>query len=796
MAIAIALVLGESMAWWNPKAAWAAGILAGAGCCLCYAVRFRTVQKEQAGRRITLEWLLPACFLWGVFLWEGADQETEMECFFAQTKECRGTVQGTVSSVQTDAEGAKQITVTSAVLRIKDGATLQGRGVLIYLDGSDASVKIGNRIQAEGDLSAFSGASNPGQFDMKSYRKAQGIDAMMWGKTIDVLNDDTDWLKQAIWEFREQVKTKIKEMAPPKDAGLFCAIFLGDKSELDEEVKDLYEESGIAHIYAVSGTHVSILGALFYQFARRLTGSYAVSAGVGSLFLLLYAILVGNPVSAVRAILMFICYMAANIRGRIYDLVSALAISSIVILCWQPLQVTQCGFQLSFAAVFGIGMVGPAILGKGKKHGRWAETMAMALGVQFMIMPIQLYHFFVYPLYSFFLNLFILPAASLLLVSILAGAFLGFPIPFLGRFLLGTGHWILEYYEIMCKLSLELPMSVLTLGRPRTIQLVIYYLALFGFMAVREYSWQKKKSSMEWKKEPGNRRWSPEEVKICLAGLFCLGAGIIGLKRIPCETWMGQLTVTMLDVGQGDGFVIRLPDGSVIMIDGGSTSESQVGKYRLEPYLMYEGISKIDYVFLSHGDEDHVNGVQEILEHGKIPIDICVLPDEKNVQTDFASILQAAEKAGSTVRYLSAGMQLQKGEACLTCLHPDAGMQAEDINDTSQVLLLEMGEFRMLFTGDAGEKEETFSEQLAGVPITVLKVGHHGSRYSTGESLLENVQAKYAWISCGEGNRYGHPHEETVERLLRYGCRIYATPEHGAVKLKTDGKKVHLSAES
>ena len=129
-------------------------------------------------------------------------------------------------------------------------------------------------------------------------------------------------------------------------------------------------------------------------------------------------------------------------------------------------------------------------------------------------------------------------------------------------------------------------------------------------------------------------------------------------------------------------------------------------------------------------------------------------------------------------------------------MHPDAGMQAEDINDTSQVLLLEMGEFRMLFTGDAGEKEETFSEQLAGVPITVLKVGHHGSRYSTGESLLENVQAKYAWISCGEGNRYGHPHEETVERLLRYGCRIYATPEHGAVKLKTDGKKVHLSAES
>lgn len=775
------------------------GIAILAGCCL-----LGRIQKQRTGRAAHM-WFLPVFFLLGAVLWERADQETELEAYFLRTGSFRGCVEGYVASVQTGEEGVEQITVESAAVQTEDGRWVKGKGIVIYLDKGDIQVKIGNRIRAEGELSPFEEASNPGQFDMKSYRRAQGMDGRMWGESAAVLDGETNGLRQSVWEFRETVKKTLNALAEPEDAGVFCAVFLGDKSGLSEEVKELYETSGIAHIYAVSGTHVSILGALFYQFVRRGTGSYGIAAGVGSVFLMLYAVLVGGPVSAVRAVVMFICHMAANHLGRMYDLVSALSLAAVVILCWQPLQVTQCGFQLSFAAVLGIGIVGPAILPRGKKRGRMAETIAMALGVQLAMVPIQLYHFFDYPIYSFFLNLCVLPAAPLLIFSILGGACAGLLLPgsaflgkffigrfFLGRFFLGGGHLVLSYYKYMCQLSLKLPGAVYTAGRPRTIQLAVYYLLLIGFVVLREYEWQKKKADMEWRREKTGRVWNREEAAICLVGLACLGLGLAGLRRISWDEWMGRMSVTMLDVGQGDGFVIRLPDGAAIMVDGGSTSESQVGMYCLEPYLKYEGISSLDYVFLSHGDADHVNGVQEIMERESIHVNVCVLPDEKLAQEHFSSILQAAEATGTSIQYLTAGMQIQRGDVGITCLHPEEGAAAEEINETSQVLLLEMGAFRMLFTGDIGKGEAMLLERLSGSPVTVLKVAHHGSKYSTGETFLERVRPSYAWISCGENNRYGHPHEETVERLKESGCVIYTTPECGAVRVVTDGEKVSI----
>lgn len=784
--IAIALVLGESVAWWNPVAAWIIGILLSMGSCF-----FGMNKKYRAGRT-TLKWSLPVFFLLGVCLWSRANRETDMEFFLQQGKESRGALQGIVSSVQIGENGKKQIIIKSSIFCTKEGKRIQGRGILIHMDNASVPLKIGNKIQVEGTLSAFDTASNPGQFDMGAYQKARGIEGMMWGDTAQILDHDVYKMRQLIWEIREILKEKIKELSGEEDAGIFNAVFMGDKTGLDEKIKKLYEESGIAHIYAVSGTHISILGALFYQFSRKLTGSYGISAGVGGVILLLYALLVGTPISAVRATLMFLCYMIANVKGRIYDLTSALALSSIVLLLWQPLQITQGSFQLSFAAVLGIGILGPSILPRWKKHSKLARTFSMALGVQFMIMPIQLYHFFTYPVYSVFLNLCILPVIPLLIISILLGTCAGFLSPLLGKFILGTGHWILIYNKFLCEFFLKIPMSVIITGRPRTIQLICYYMVLFCFIIQRELMWQRKKKDVEWKREAKTVGQDGEGIKVCLVGLICFLMGIAGLKRISLEVFKGQMSITMLDVGQGDGFVVRLPDGSVIIIDGGSTSKDQIGTYCLEPYLKYEGIDRIDYVLLSHGDADHTNGIQEIMEQGNISIGTCIIPDVKNVEKNFSMILSLSKEKDIVIQYLSTGMQLLNGDVRLTCLHPKAGMQTEDINDTSEVILLEMKEFRMLFTGDVGEKVEGFSSVLSDLPIAVLKVAHHGSKYSTGEKFMENINARYAWISYGENNRYGHPHKETMERLQKLGCEIYTTVEYGAVKLMTDGNNMEI----
>ncbi len=747
--------------------------------------------KDRAGR-ITLQWFLPVFFLMGAFLWNQANKDTPLGYLLKTENSIKGKLQGTVTSVKMGEDGVEQITINRIHIQRQDGKVITGKGLIIYLDKTDIMVKIGNRIQTEGEITPFSEATNPGQFDMHSYQNIFGIEGMIWGSTIEIIDERSDKIKCFVWEIREILKRKIKELAAPEDYGVFQAVFLGDKSELDETIKDLYVNSGIAHIYAVSGTHISVLGAFFYQLIRKMTGSYGISAMVGSAVLLFYAMLVGNPVSAVRAVVMFICYMIANIKGRIYDLTSALALASIIILIWQPLQITQGSFQLSFAAVLGIGMVGPAILPRWKKHGKFAKTISMALGVQVMITPIQLYHFFTYATYSFFLNFCILPAVPFLILSILAGSMIGFPMPNIGKFIFGTGHYILIYNQLMCQLFLKLPMSLSVLGRPRIIQLAFYYLFVLCFIIIQECIWYRKKGILEWKQNTVNGGGIKEDIKICLMGMICFAIGVAGLKRISMERWTGQMSVTMLDVGQGEGFVIRLPDGSVILIDGGSSSEKSVGEYCIEPYLKFEGIDKIVYAFLSHSDADHINGVLEILERETIFIETCVIPDEKNVEKDFSELISLTDTVGTRIRYLSSGTKLQKGDVKLTCLHPEAGMEAEDLNDTSEVLLLEMKNFRMLFTGDVGSKEEGFSGELSNVPITILKVAHHGSKNSTGEDFLKNIHPQYAWISCSEGNRYGHPHEETLDRLEQLNCDIYMTMEKGAVKLKTDGENMRI----
>ncbi len=792
MAVAAVLVLGESMAWWNPMAGWIVGIAAETA-----ALLWRFSKKHTAGKAMLWALVFPAVFLLGVFLFENASRKTEIEILLEENPSCKGSFRGKVTAVEKE-KNAWQLTLDQASVEADSGGekirSATGCGLIVYLDSAGDEIRIGNIVEGKGEMVSFGKATNPGQFDLANYRKAQGIDAMVSAEDVLVVDGKVDWIPQLIFEAREKMKEIIVKLADPSDSGLFAAVLLGDKSGLDENTKSLYETSGIAHIYAVSGTHVSIIGATFYQAIRRASGSFGWAGAVGGAFLLFYAVLVGSPVSAVRAIIMYGCFMAASVRGRMYDQVSALSLASIIILCVEPLQITQCGFQLSFGAVLGIGIVGPSILRKGEPHNAAAQTVAIALGVQLVITPIQLYHFYVYPLYSLILNLFILPAAPALLGSVLAGMVTGFFWDVGGRFLMGIGHLILIYYETMCRISLKLPGAVQTLGSPRAWQLAVYGMFLLLFLLFRERQWQKRKWTMERKKEGRRKKWDRREIFTCVVGLIGFGSSLLFLKRISYEKLFGILSVVMLDVGQGDGFVIRFPDGGVILVDGGSTSESQVGQYCIVPYLQYQGISRVDCAVVSHGDADHVNGIQELAEGNEIAILSYAFPDKAGVEEDFAVLIESAKQSEASIALLSEGWAMEKGGVKITCLYPWSGAKGSDINALSSVLLLEMGEFRMLFTGDIGKEQENFAENIAH-SVTVLKVAHHGSRSSTGEEFLQAITPKYAWISCGANNIYGHPHGETINRLQNSGCEIYVTPQCGAVKLETDGKRLRITSE-
>lgn len=240
------------------------------------------------------------------------------------------------------------------------------------------------------------------------------------------------------------------------------------------------------------------------------------------------------------------------------------------------------------------------------------------------------------------------------------------------------------------------------------------------------------------------------------------------------------------------------------MIDGGSSTVSEVGKYRIEPFLKSEGVGKLDYVWVSHGDADHVNGIQEMLMRREVGIRInnLVLPPKDFWNKELKMLASTAEKKGVNVLIMKIGQKYQEGDVEIMCLAPEAdGAQDEEepsANENSMVLSLSYKEFDMLFTGDLeGEGEERVTEilekgQAAGnLPSAyeVLKVGHHGSKNGTGETFLEAVRPEAAFCSAGKKNRYRHPHAETLERLAKWDVSLYNTKDRSAVKLYTDGKK-------
>lgn len=246
-------------------------------------------------------------------------------------------------------------------------------------------------------------------------------------------------------------------------------------------------------------------------------------------------------------------------------------------------------------------------------------------------------------------------------------------------------------------------------------------------------------------------------------------------------------------------------EGTSFLIDGGSADVSKVGTYRIAPFLKSQGIRKLDYVIITHTDQDHINGLTELLSEELFPVRCLVLPKLRIKDEAYLNLELLAAKKGIPVRYIKAGDYIVEGSLKISCLHPSLDDISITSNAGSTVLSVTFGEFDMLLTGDLeGEGEKLLIQRLKdksfykewgvnpAIDYDVLKVAHHGSKYSTSEELLNLICPEYSLISCGENNLYGHPHEELLDRLKGTESNIKITYEYGAIALKTDGKKLYV----
>lgn len=673
--------------------------------------------------------------------------------------------------------------------------TLDTEDGLVYLQLEDIKdIRYGARIAATGSINPMKQADNPGNYDERSYLHGNGVILKIKVKGEDLKKvggaDDYTFINDTLYRIKQKAVNILSRQCTDKEMGVLAAIALGEKAYLAEEIKELYSSQGIAHVMAVSGLHISVIGMGLYSLMRRRM-RYISSAAISAVIMILFLAMVGNPISAVRAVIMFVIHVLADVSGRKYDMLSAVSLSALVLLIDNPFYITNSSFILSYSAMAAVSVTAPVILDYFAMKNSFLKMVLFNLSLTFTSMPINSCLFYRLPTYSIFMNLMVVPLMGIMLAMAIIGMLLSVFAEGLGAACLGTSVYILRFYEWLCRAAERLPASSVVTGSVSMGQMMMYYGALAVLLFIM---WRKNKyNSIELKSVKSPRRLSSRYIYNGI--IICLAALMIYIVYQPKNN---GFEMYFLDVGQGDGAYIHSETGNDYLIDCGSVDEKNVGKYKLESFLEYKDVDRVECVFISHCDTDHISGILELIELGNIAVETIALPatERDNPSQNGAKLLRLANEKNIEIKYFVRGSSYRDGNLEFVCVSPDVNDEYGDINEASMVLMMSYENIQVMYAGDIGVETEEgilksveafMNERMKGADkeaMTIYKVAHHGSKHSNSEELLELIKPDIAVISCGEGNSYGHPHMETLERLKKIDCKVLVTKDVGAITVK------------
>lgn len=695
----------------------------------------------------------------------------------------------------------------------------------IYLDYIN-----GDYICMSGTVSVPDSATNPGTFDQYIYLRNKGYYLCISNGTIESGNHRPYSIEGFLYGIKNRCTKIIDNSFDSESAGIVKAMLVADKSTLDKNIKKLYSENGIAHIMAISGVHVAIIGMTLYGFLRKLKIGRLISGTFSIAIIILYGIMTGMSSSTERAVIMLILSIAAEYFGRKTDAPTSMGFAMIIMVLGNPYVILDAGFQLSFAAITGVTVVAPQLRKllrmfkcfikeadekKKQKHKKIMSLRkviiklidALVVGIASFITttPVIIYYYYQFPPYSILINLIVIPLVSLIvggsILVVLTGLF------FTGAAVVMTYpvRLILFGYKYLCIFASGLPGASVLVGHISIGMVFVYYLSVVLIFAI-----------LRMIRIGKTERGGPI--------LYLMLATVLFLTVVyEVYSYDKSLKIVYMDVGQGDGVLLRTSGHGGILIDGGSSSNKRVGEYVMVPVLKYYGVSEIEYAFVSHGDADHVSGLEYLLneEQSGVHVVNLVLP-EYGDQDALQELKSEATANNVNIIYMKPGDNItynhQHAETInIECLYPDeeAGQSVLDTNNLSMILKTTItwdvreadienlnkssdsdASLSLLFVGDAGIAAEKRLIELYGknslgeisdsIACDILKVGHHGSRNSSGSDFLKRVSAMYGIISCGKDNRYGHPHAETLERLKMADTKYMTTKEHGAIILSIE----------
>ncbi|MBE0466946.1 MAG: DNA internalization-related competence protein ComEC/Rec2 [Candidatus Desulforudis sp.] len=685
-----------------------------------------------------------------------------------------------------------------------------GGRVLISHYEPDAVYGYGDLLEVRGVLTSPRSPGNPGDFDYRAYLERQGIALLLTVRGPGVvekigLDRGNPFIYQAL-AVKERLGAGLDEALAPAQAALVRGITMGVRGGIEPATREAFTATGVVHILSVSGLHVGFLVGFTLLFTRlsRLNPTWTVVLVL--VVLAFYAVMVGFKPSVIRASVMALLLLVAHRLGRLRDWPTALAVAALVILLGNPLVLYDPGFQLSFAATWGILYLGPLLV-RGldrlaeRPGTRWNTAcswfLAVPLAAQLGTLPLIAYYYNLVSPVALLANLVAVSLVALIFILGLFTAVLGAFAPVAAWLTAPATGALVDVFLALVRFFAGLPGAYFYVATPSLLLVGSWYLACYGVgFFVNPASWRERLAGLHaGLAEPGRRVLGPVLVAACLVIAFLLWPRGPGVPQ--------GLEVHFLDVGQGDCAVLQTGVGGTVVIDAGGwrgelDGEPGVGEKVVLPYLRRHGIRQIDLLVLTHPHEDHSGGARALRTGLEIKRVVVAPPGGmEEPSPGYLAMLEEFSAAGVPVNDVWAGDRIQvDSQVTLRVLSPSYPLLAgtrSDLNNNSLVLRLDYKGRSFLFAGDIEQEAQARLVLQEDLQVDVLKVPHHGSGAFVPD-FFRAARPGIAVIPAGHQNRFGHPHPTTIEILRGLGAEIYRTDLDGAVIIRTDGH--HLEIET
>lgn len=639
-----------------------------------------------------------------------------------------------------------------------------------------ANFSRGDTVTIRGNLKPPRRPGNPGEFNYPLYLSHSGIYYNMTVKKPSDLSlvSQQQGLLRLVDDFRRQGEKIIKQTLPDNEAAILLGMLLGSREGIDEQQYEDFQKTGIIHLFSVSGLHVGFLLLLMGWISSLLSLSNRSRFWVGTITLLIYGTMIAWPVSVMRSVMMGIIGLLAYYSGRENSLLNAWAIAGIITLIINPAALFTISFQLTFIATWGLIYIFPRLRTAPPFKGRAWDLIALPLAAELAVLPLVAYYFNILTPVSILTNILvayfsgaavILGFLSLLLANLLPGL--------TGLFLYPAGLFI-ELILFITKWVQILPYAYIWVATPPVIIIILYYTGILsGLLGITQN---------------GKNKWSGFAAGLVLFFL-------IGLLLPGSVYNRGWLEVDFIDVGQGDAILLKTPQGKFMLIDGGGNTFYDVGKTTVLPYLHRRGIRELVLLVNTHPDNDHLQGVERVAE--EISVKNLALPKSLLDCREYSTLRKTAVNNRIPIVGLEAGqtVNIEPGLS-IKVLHPGGETYVKNNNNNQSVVLkVSYGAFSMLLTGDI--EAEAMESILAREPFaatTVVKVPHHGSQGSLLPEFYRQSLPRYAIISVGADNLFGHPHPNVLAALQQENIKILRTDQDGAVIFLSDGERISVKS--